>query len=322
MADSFAKAIAVVAERQWGFVTRAHLLAIGLTAATIRHLIATGHLIPVHAGVYAVGSVNRTPVARAMAAVLACGENAVLSHGSAASLWGFNKYWDRPLEVTVPSKRTRHGIKVHRSRTLTGPDFDRQHGIPVTSPARTALDIAPRLTDKRLIRVVNDGRHARFLHLDDLADVLDRNPNHPGTKRLTPFLDAPASPTRSPLEDDFIAFAKRFGLPAPVTNTQLFGYEIDVLYPAERVIVELDGYNFHSDRASFGRDRKRDAVMLAAGYQTVRITGEQMEHDAAHEAHLLHKILADRRRTLTVLSKMGARVPATGAPRTTERPAS
>jgi hypothetical protein len=322
MADAFDRLIAALAAEQHGYVARAQLLAIGLGPAAIEYRIATGRLIPVHRGVYAVGYINRTPVARACAAVLACGDKAVLSHGSAASLWGFYKYWDKPVEVTVSSLRTRPGIKVHRSRTLTGPDLDRQHGIPVTSPARTALDIASRLTDKRLIRMVNDGRHAGPLHLDDLADVLNRNPKHPGTKRLKPVLEAPSAPTRSPLEDEFIAFAKRFGLPPPVTNTYLFGFEIDVLYPAERVIVELDGYQFHSDRASFERDRKRDAVMLAADYQTVRITGEQMEHDADHEAHLLKTILESRRRTLTVLSNTGGRVPATGAPTTPERPAS
>jgi very-short-patch-repair endonuclease len=111
-------------------------------------------------------------------------------------------------------------------------------------------------------------------------------------------------------------------LPEPVTNTILFGYEIDVLYPAERVIIEVDGYEFHSDRDSFGRDRKRDAVMLAHDYQTVRITAEHMEDDPEHEAQLLMAILDNRRRTLTVLSNTTARVPATGARTTPERPAS
>jgi hypothetical protein len=303
-------------------VTRTQLLALGLTVAAIRHLVAIGRLIPVHSGVYAVGYVNRTPVARACAAALACGPRALLSHGSAATLWGFYKYWDEPFEVTVPSLRNRPGIKIHRSRTLSGPDFDRQLGIPATSPARTALDIAPRLTDERLTRVVNDGRHARVVHLDDLADVIARNPKHPGAKRLRGFVDAPAGPTRSELEDRFVAFAKRFGLPTPLTDVKVNGRHVDALFPAERVIVELDSWEFHRFRSSFEGDRNRDADQLAGGHVTVRVTDERMKRTPEHEAQRLNKILADRRRTLTLLSKTNARVPATGARTTPERPAS
>jgi hypothetical protein len=215
----------------------------------------------------------------------------VLSHASAASLWGFNKYWDLPFEVTVAtSHRRRPGIVIHRSRTLTRRDLDRQLGIRVTSPARTILDNAPRLTDKRLARVVNDGRRGPHLHLDDLADVLNRNPNHPGSKRLRPFAETDRAPTNSPLEDDFVEFAKRHCLPAPVTNTYILGYEIDVVYPRERVIVEVDGYQFHSDRDSFEHDRERDVVMLAAGFITVRITDDRMTHQPEREARRLNAI--------------------------------
>lgn len=285
----------VIAGRQHGYITRAQLLAAGLGPDAVRYRVATGRLIPVYAGVYAAGHVNAAPVARACAAVLACGDRSMLSHGSAASLWGFYKYWDAPFEVAAPTVRQRNGIQVHRSIKLLRRDRDRQLGIPVTSPARTILDVAPRLTENRLTRVVNDARHARLLHLDDLADVLKRNPVHPGTKWLRTFVENPRNPTRSPLEDDFMAFVKRYGLPVPVTNTYLLGYEIDVLYPAERVIVEVDSYGFHSDRRSFRRDRKRDVVMLAAGYVTVRITDDRMEDDGAQEAERLRAILDERR---------------------------
>jgi very-short-patch-repair endonuclease len=312
-----------LAGRQWGYVTRAQLLVLGLTAAAVKHLVVSGRLIRVHAGVYAVGHVNTTPVARAFAAVLACGDGALLSHGSAATLWGFNKYWDEPFEVTVwRSHRRRPGIKVHRSRVLTDSDRDCQLGVPVTSPARTALDIAPRLTDKRLIRVVNDGRHARLIHLDDLADALARNPKHPGAKRLRHFLDTEAGPTRSELEDEFVAFCKRYGLPKPVTNTYVLGYEVDVVFPAERVIVEIDSWEFHRFRSNFEDDRNRDADLLAGDYVTIRLTDERMKKTPEHEAARLQTILERRRRTLTVLSKMNARVRATGARTTPERPAS
>jgi hypothetical protein len=291
--DLVDRLIAAVAAKQHGYITRAQLLAIGLGVGAIKYRVEMGRLIPVHAGVYAVGYVQRTPVARAHAAVLACGEKAALSHGSAASLWGFDKHWDAPFEVTAPSIRKREGVKVHRSRTLARRDVTRQLGIRVTSPARTVLDTAPRLTGKRLSRFVNDALRTPYLHVPDLADVLNRNPTHPGTNRVLPLV---REPTNSPLEDDFLEFAKRYGLPTPVTNTYLLGYEIDVLYPRERVIVEVDGAEFHMDRDSFEGDRKRDAVMLAADYITVRITDERMKHDAEEEASRLLAILAARRR--------------------------
>jgi hypothetical protein len=234
MADALESAIAAVAAKQYGYITRAQLLAAGLGRRAIQYRVATGRLIPVYDGVYAVGHVNTTPVARANAAVLACGERAVLSYGSAATLWGFNKYWDRPLEVTTRSKRTRKGI-----------------------------------------------------------EVLARNPTHPGAKRLRPFVETRSNPTRSGLQDDFAVFCKRYGLPTPVTNTYLFGYEIDALFPVERVIVELDGRQFHED--TFERDRDRDADMLEAGIVTVRITDKRMNGNPEREARRLHKILEARR---------------------------
>lgn len=293
MADLFDKLIAAVAGRQYGYITREQLLELGLGRRAIQHRIAAGRLIPVYAGVYAVGHVPINPVARAFAAVLACGKHAVLSHGSAAALWGFNKYWDVPHEVTVPTLHRRPGIKVHRSRTLIRRDITKQLGVPVTSPARTVLDDAPRLTGKRLARFVNGALRTPYLHVADLADVLNRNTNHPGAKRTLPFVHAP---TNSPLEDDFLEFARRYGLPTPVTNTYLLGYEIDVLYPRERVIVEVDSHLFHSDRHSFERDRKRDVIMLEAGIVTVRITDERMKQEPEQEAGRLLAILDARRR--------------------------
>lgn len=297
MAHLFDTVIAALASRQYGYVTRAQLLAIGLGRRAIDYRIATGRLIPVHAGVYAVGHVNRTPVARAMAAVLTCGHGALLSHGSAASLWGYFKYWDGPLEVTVASahRRRRHGIAVHRSRTLTSGDLDRQLGVPVTSPARTMLDIAPRLTKRRLNRVINDARHGPHLHLDDLADVLERNPRHPAAKRLMPFVETPTGATRSGLEDDFVRFARRYGLPAPAINTRVHGYEVDVLFPVERVIVEVDTWDTHGLRTSFESDRDKDTEMLAHGFPTVRVTEDRFKQAPEEEARRLHKILASRR---------------------------
>lgn len=296
MPEETDKAIAALGGRQHGYVTRGQLLGIGLGRRAIEYRVRGGRLIPVHAGVYAVGHVTATPLARAAAAVLACGDGAVLSHGSAASLWGLDKHWAMPFEVIAKSRRERPGITVHRSATLARRDATRQLGVRVTTPARTVLDNAPRLTDKGLTRAVNDGRHARILSLDGLADVLDRNPRHPGTARLLPFVTQPRGLTRSELEDAFVAFAEQYGLPTPETNVPLNGYVADVLFRAERVIVEIDSIEFHLDRGAFESDRNRDADQLAAGFQTVRVTEERMKKQPAREAARLQAILEARRR--------------------------
>ncbi len=225
-------------------------------------------------------------------------QRAILSHGSAASLWKYVKYWTMPYEVTVPSKRLRRtGITVHRSATLTRKDVTRQLGVPVTSPARTVFDMTPRLeTDKALRRFVNDARLTRTLHLDDLAELLDRHPRHPATKRLLPFVKAQDGPTRSELEDMFVDFARRYGLPEPTINRRMGRTEPDILFPEERVIVEIDSWRFHSDRQAFESDRDRDAERLAAGIETVRVTEERLKAWPDREAERLHAILRARRR--------------------------
>jgi hypothetical protein len=302
MAERIEQAIAVLAGRQHGYAARRQLLKLGLTASDIKYRVASGRLIPVHAGVYAVGHLPVAPVAHAAAAVLACGDGALLSHGSAATLWGFDKRWRTPYEVIAGSARRRPGITVHRSSTLTRRDGTRQLGIRVTTPARTILDIAPGRTDKRLTRIVNDAGHARLLSLNGLADVLERNPHHPGANRLLRFVDTPQKGmTRSELEDAFVAFVRQYGLPEPEINHRLNGGERDILYRAEGVIVEIDSWEFHSDRTSFESDRNRDAEQLAAGIVTFRITEKRMKTQPATEAARLQAILegagARRRRT-------------------------
>ena len=286
------KAIAALALKQHGYVTRQQLLALGVGRRAIQHWVAVGWLIPVYAGVYAVGHLPLSDEARAHAAVLACGEGAILSHGSAAAHWGYVRDWPTRFEVIATHDRRRQGIRAHRSKTLTRRDITRERGVPVTSPARTVFDMTPRLrTDRKLRRFVNDARLTRTFHLADLKELLTRHPHHPTTKRLTPFLHAKGGPTRSEFEDRFTAFAREYGLPAPLVNTRVLGHEVDALFPEQRVIVELDGWDFHSDRATFESDRDKDADLLAAGFRTVRLTWERLETLPAREAKRLHKIL-------------------------------
>jgi very-short-patch-repair endonuclease len=288
------RTIAALAARQYGHVTREQLLEAGLTRGLIDTRLKKGRLIQVHRGVYAVGHRRIEPLARAKAAVLAGGPGAILSFSSAAFLWGLTTRLALPPELTVKKDRRIAGLRIHTSNTLAHPDIKTQHGIRTTSPARTILDIAPTYNDDQLTRAVNDARHSRYLNLSDLAELLNRLPHAPAAARLRPFVDTPTGITRSMFEDAFLRFVRHFELPVPDVNVMLGGYLVDALFKDHRLIVELDGWDFHNDRHSFETDRERDAAMLALGYVTVRITWERLTQLSRREATRLKKILADR----------------------------
>jgi hypothetical protein len=178
MAEMIDAAIAALAAKQFGNVTRLQLLALGLTSAGISRRVAAGRLFRVYPGVYAVGRPPRLPLERAMAAVLACGPGAGLSHGWTMASWKFWQRWTDPIEVTITKgDRRPRGVRVHRSTTLARQDITIQNGIPTTSPALTIADIAPRRNDKQLARDVNEALHSRFLTRGRLAAYLRRHPD-------------------------------------------------------------------------------------------------------------------------------------------------
>ena len=213
--------IASLARRQHGYVTRPQLLEAGLGVKAIEYRVKAGRLIPIYAGVYAVGHVPTAPADRAYAAVLVCGAGSVLSHSSALALWGWGGELRPPFEVTAPTDHRRRGIRVHRSTSLGRRDVRTFNGIPVTSPARTLLDVAPRLAPKARRRVVREARLSKQLRLDALADVVGRFERHPGARLLLPFVTAPTGPTRSEFEDAFVAFCERYDLPKPNVNVKV-----------------------------------------------------------------------------------------------------
>jgi very-short-patch-repair endonuclease len=282
-------------------VTRKQLQALGENRNAIDYRVRVGRLIVDYPGVYAVGHLSKDPLDRAFGAVLACGEKAVLSHASAATLWGIYRRWRRPLHVTSPSDHRHQGIKLHRA-ALHCRDRTRQLGIPVTSPARTLLDIAPQMTEKALTRAVNDLRRQGYLNRSDLVELLIRWPRHPGAGRLRPFARSQRGPTASEFEDAFNAFVERHNLPQPLINTEIHGFEVDTYFPQERVVVELDGWDYHSSRHSFKSDRERDTALLALGIVTVRITWERLTETPEREARRLKAILERRRIELLPLS--------------------
>lgn len=271
-------------------MTRKQLLDLGLDDHAIGWRTRQGRLFRVHHGVYAVGRPATTPPERAAAAVLACGPGAALSHGSAMTLWGFWKHWDQPFEVTVPGDRRPRGIRTHRTRPLHHRDVRRQLDVRVTSPARTLLDMAARLKPAALRRAVKDGQARKLASQEALAEALARHPHHPGAAKLRPYLDDPHD-TRSVLEDRFLEFCEREGIPRPRMNVEVCGLLVDALFEQEKVIVELDSWDFHSGREAFEDDRERDGVTTEAGLVTVRITKRGFEP----QTRRLVGILAERR---------------------------
>jgi Transcriptional regulator, AbiEi antitoxin len=280
--------IARIADRQFGHVTREQLMRVGLPPRTITRWIRAGRLIQVHVGVYAVGHQQRTAIAIAMAAVLACGPDAVLSHDSAAALWGVRAWPARP-EVTAPHDHRRPGIRAHRTQTLTRRDIRRQRGIRVTSPSRTVVDIQGRLTDAQLVRAVNELRLHQHLRATELERLLS------ASKRIANLIDPTQNPTRSGKEDDFVTFCRTHGLPAPRTNVWLFGKEVDALFEEEKVIVEIDTWSTHNSHKSFQSDRKRDARAAEHGYLTVRMIADLLQQEPYGEAESLRRTLVKRR---------------------------
>lgn len=296
--SSIDERIGELASDQGGYIHRDQLKLLALTANAIKHRRRRGFLIPAYYRVYAVGHIPTDPISRAKGALLAAGPRSALGDISAGSYYGIFKRWKYPLHVTVPTDRRITGLVIHRNRGLLRSDIlTPEPGLRVISPALALLDAAPHLTTRRLRRVVNEIRLEHRIQLSDLRATLSRFPRHPGVKALKPILATSQNqPTRSDWEDEWPPFAAKYKLPAYVMNEHVAGHRTDVLFTAERLIVELDGWETHQTHEAFVRDRKQDAHILAAtGMPTVRITYELFHKHPAAEAKRLHAIL-DRRR--------------------------
>jgi Protein of unknown function (DUF559)/Transcriptional regulator, AbiEi antitoxin len=284
--------VAEVACRQHGMVHAYQLAAAGMDRNAIDYRVKIGRLHLRHRGVYAVGHVPPSPHARAMAAVLACRPGSFLSFESGGALWAMGIRWGPIIDVTAAMKHRHKGIRVHRSRTLTDADVTVHFGIPVTTPARTLLDLAEVLDTPSLTRAVNEARLRHKSTLPELRELLTRSPGR-ATRRLRPFLEDTTGPTRSAFEDAFRRFVARYDLPTPEINQVVAGEEVDFLWRRERLIVELDGREFHQHR--FEEDREKDAILVSAGFSVVRVTWDRLSHHADREAVRLKTTLAARR---------------------------
>jgi len=276
-------------------VSRAQVLAAGADRMAIEYRLKVGRLVEVHRAVYAVGHLPPSPHSRAMAAVLACGPEAVLSHRPAAALWGFAAPSHGPIEVSAPTAHRRRGVRVHRTRTLTPQDITTHFGIPVTTPARTLVDLADQLGDRALARAVNEARVLRRVSNQEIAAIVARSPGRRATSRISPLIEQLGGPTRSVFEDAFLRFTRAYRLGTPEVNFAIAAHEVDFLWRPERLIVELDSRTFHQTTRAFEEDRDRDADLLVAGLSVVRITWSRLTREPAREAGRLDALLRARR---------------------------
>ncbi len=292
--------VAALAARQYGIVSASDLAGLGYSRANVSSEVAKAHFHPLHRGVYAVGHANVTRHAHCLAAVLACGEGALLSHRSAAWLWGLTLRWQLPIEVTTPvPRRVRTGIRPHSSQALEVADRSSSERIPVTAVPRTLLDFAA-VDPKFIGRALDRAERLGLLDMPAIEALLARSPGCRGSARLRKAVDIYRLPgfTRSGVERRFLALVRDAGLPRPATNFFIEGYELDAYWEAERFAVEIDTYEYHGGHAAFEEDRLRQENLKLAGIEMTRITGTRIARKPAAVAQRLRRLLAQRRREL------------------------
>jgi predicted transcriptional regulator of viral defense system len=300
---SWSHAIARLAERQHGVVTRRQLSALGLSEREIDLRIASGDLHPVFRGAFAVGHPAIGRLGRMLAAVLACGDATVLSHGSAAELQGL---WDRqpnPIDVIPPRRAGRKlpDVRWHNVLRPTPAEIEIREGIPCTTVSRTLVDMAGRTGFTQLSRLVERAAIQRRLDVREVDRVLARGRRR-GAPNLRTILDPWRTDTerrprlRSPLEARLLPALVAAGIPRPECNVKLRvdggrPLEVDMLWRAEKLAVEADGEETHGTRSAFQEDRKRDQRLLAAGFRVARVTWRQAEDEPTAVAARIRRML-------------------------------
>ncbi len=289
--------LAGLATRQHGVASHAQLLNLGFGERWIERRLWEGRLQAVHRNVYAVGHSRLTQRGRWWAAVLAYGPGTLLSHRTAAVLWGFQRPRKGPIHVTAACGRQglerREGIWIHRCK-LTPADRTTRDGFPVTTVARTLFDLAEAVPFESLKGAAEEADRLKLLRLRELEEVCERGHGRRAlrpVRRLLAELGVPDE-GRSPLEIRFPAFLREHRLPPPVQNAHVLGHEVDALWPSAKLIAELDSWEHHSHRAAFERDRARDPKLLIAGYRTIRITHRRLDNEPKQLAEEIRQLLA------------------------------
>ena len=295
-------ALAELARRQHGVVSIRQLVGpLGYSRCWVKRATAAARLHRLYRGVYAVGHTDLSLHGRCLAAVLACGPDGLLSHHSAAWLWGIARWSPIPLSVTVPSRRApRPPIKLHHARALVAQDRDIIERIPVTAVPRTALDLAATLRPESLMRMLERAEELRLFDLRHFDDLLARTAGHAGAGRLRRALQMyrPAPFTRSGLERRFLELVGGAGLPRPATGYGEEGYELDVYWPDARFAVELDTYETHGSHQAFENDRLRQENLKLAGIEMMRVTGHRLDREPRQVMERVARLLEQRRAQL------------------------
>lgn len=240
------------------------------------------------------------PLARELAAVLAGGDRALLSHHSAAAVWGIRPFIDGDIDITlvgVDRGRTRKGIRVHRIEALEALDARRCQQIAITSPARALLEIAGEISGRSLEWALDQTLVKRLTSRAAVQAVLAAYPHRPGASRLAVLLDPerPTTLTSSPPEEQVLSHLRKARISIPEVNVRVGNYTADFLWRKEKVILEVDGYHYHHTRAAFERDHRRDAEHQREDFLVIRVTPRQLQHN--HEALLVHiATVLERRR--------------------------
>ncbi|MDQ3935226.1 MAG: hypothetical protein M3340_11425 [Actinomycetota bacterium] len=285
-------ALAATATRQYGVVSILQLYELGFTKPAIGRMVAAGRLHAVYRGVYAVGHRSLSLHGRVMAAVLAAGPGAVASHSTAAWLHEIRRGHRGWIHVTVEGegRRRREGFRLHLTRDLHDEDVTEVDRIPCTSLARTLLDEADLLTQQQLEKRIEEAERRGLFDGRAVDQACGRANGRRGVTRWREVL--PEVKTRSDLERDFRAFCRRHGIPEPGFNLWVEGQEVDAAWLDEKVVVELDSYEYHAHRAAFERDRERSTALAAAKWRPMRVTGRRMKRDAERLAGELKQALA------------------------------
>jgi very-short-patch-repair endonuclease len=295
MNDDPGAAIAALAARQHGVVARRQLTAMGMTPAAVDWQLQRGRLHYVRRGVYHVGPLPQ-PLSREMTAVLLCGDAACLSHGSAAALLGMLERRARDgIHVTaLRNRRVPDWIQLHRVRRLAEDEATLHDHIPITTPARTLLDLAGEAPSADVEHAMIEAVRRRLTDRAAIARLIERHPARRGVPLLRELLERAENPqlTRSEAERRLREIIRGAELAAPRMNVRVAGYEVDAFWPKERVIVEVDGFALHSSHSAFQRDRRRSVDLSADGNTVLRITWHQLTRRPLVVAARLGAILA------------------------------
>jgi hypothetical protein len=294
--------VADLAGGQYGVVRHAHLLALGIPASTVGRWLADGRLHAVHQGVYAVGHPHLPALGRVLAGVQAAGETALASHTTAAVLWGLRRDAGAQVHVIVAmacGARTRRGLVVHHSRTLTADDRAVRHGVPVTTVARTLADLGALVSPRALRRAFASAEREGLLDMDELGALLERCRGGVGPRRLREVVrrhDPRWARTRSGLELAALDLLATHGLPAPAVDVWIDRrFYADLLWARERVILEVDGGHFHSSEGDRRHDAWRARELRRLGFAVLRAGDEEIEQRPGQVADRVRRALAERR---------------------------